>query len=206
MQLPRQRLWAGVSIDETAPGYVVTEPSRGVTFRNATLAISGSRELFTSGGLLFLGAPSRATVEQRNGRVGRISISRVDHPTAASTAQKFLHPGVDRETIPHPSGSEFLQDPLAGPQSVRPSYYISPSEKQQTPPEPKRPSNTNNAPFENTNKNEKLLGALLVERQRPALGSNSPNGKFPQHRPFFGARNPEKLIKQNRLWANCNVT
>lgn len=101
MQIQHQALWSGISIDSSSPGYVMTELSRGVTFRNATLAISGPRELFASSGMLFIGAPSRTTVEQRNGRVGR---------TSAGVAVN-LHPGVEREIVPHPSGSEFLQNP-----------------------------------------------------------------------------------------------
>ena len=98
MQIQHQALWSGISIDSSSPGYVMTELSRGVTF---SLAISGPRELFASSGMLFIGAPSRTTVEQRNGRVGR---------TSAGVAVN-LHPGVEREIVPHPSGSEFLQNP-----------------------------------------------------------------------------------------------
>ena len=101
MQLRHQPVWSGVTLDGSAPGFVITELSRGVTFPGVTLAISGPRELYASAGILFAGPPSRATIIQRNGRVGR---------TGPGLAVN-LHAGVERSIIPHPQGSEYLSDP-----------------------------------------------------------------------------------------------
>ena len=85
-----QPVWAGEQFDPTVQGYAITDLSRGLTLPHLALAVSGTTELYSHDGLLCLGPPSRATVIQRNGRIGRTQ------PGAAIN----LHPGIERTSHP----------------------------------------------------------------------------------------------------------